>query len=879
MSTGVQFRQSVLSARERWNDGRQIMRRVHEEGAPGRRVVHAMSDLLDHVLTDLFKAAIADFDASVEQQVSVVLHGGCGRREVAPFSDVDLMLLYQGSLTDGLTEFSQRLSQDITDTGLQLGYSTRSPRDACSMSLKDPAIFSSLTESRYLCGNVELYTNYLNRLQRLAQRRSSNLIRGIINARRKEQSQFGDTVNLLRPNVKKSRGGLRDLHLIRWLGFVRFGESDFDQLCRRRAITENDATLLNASGEFLLKIRNELHFEAGRANDIFTRNEQVRVAEKFGYRGDDAVLPVERLMQSYFGYTSQVRFICDQFVENSLNRRTITSQVLTPLITRQVGNEFVMGPTHIGLSETARTLLADNLKEVLRLMQLAGVHEKQIDYETWNAIRDAMRNSEEIEITREIAEQFMALLSNTSRLPDLLSSLHEMFVLEKIIPDFAHARNLLQFNEYHKYTVDEHSLQAVRKATNMDSGNTVSCKVYQKIKDKNILHLALLLHDIGKGYPEDHCEVGRRIAGVVGKRLYLTYEQTEDIKFLVQNHLVMTHLAFHRDINDEEMVAEFASNVGSVRLLAMLYVLTCADVDAVGPGVLTNWKYNLLTNLYKNARDVLTGEQPGVASGEYLESIYEKIGEQVEAGDLKIWLKSAARNLPNNYCLQHEPDEIARQLQRLKETPGERVQCWIKKCKGSDLFELCIGKRVQRRSGLLYQLFGMLASQGLAVRSADIKFIGGENLLYWIKFEDTEFEDPPQTRVEDIRDRARELALGMSEGPPTFRAKWGKEETVASKMARPRIEVKIDNQTVEGANIIDVFAYRKIGLLYKIARKIHHVGLDVSYARISTYARQLIAVFYVTDEQGNKIRNKNQLQVIKQEIYRTTKDYLEPPTE
>ena len=873
---GAGFRKSVNNARERWNDGRQIMRRVHEEGAPGRQVVYAMSDLLDHVLIDLLMDAVSEFPESIEQQVSIVLHGGCGRREVAPFSDVDLMLLYQGSLSEKLTEFARRFTQDVTDTGLQLGYSIRSPREACSMSLKDPAIFSSLTESRYLVGNVELYNNYLNRLQRLAQRRSSNLIRGIVKAREKERIQFGETVYLLRPNVKKSRGGLRDLHLIRWLGFVRFGESDVDQLCRRRAILDSDATQLHASREFLLKIRNEMHFNAGRASDLLTRSEQVRMAEKFGYRGDDAVLPVERLMQSYFGYTSQVRFVVDQFVANSLNRRTIASQVLAPLVTRQVGNEFLMGPTHIGLSQTARATLAGNLQEVLRLMQLASLHDKEIEYETWEVIREAMGTLPDLEVTRPIAEQFMALLANTRRLADLLQVLHEMFVLEKIIPDFSHARNLLQFNEYHKYTVDEHSLQAVRKATDFENANTVVGRVYSKLKDKNTLHLALLLHDLGKGYPEDHCEVGRRIAEQIGKRLHLSFETTEDIKFLVHNHLVMSHLAFHRDINDENMVAEFASNVGSVRLLSLLYVLTCADVEAVGPDVMTPWKYNLLTNLYQNAKDVLTGQHSDSAQRtDAFDGMFEEIGSFADTPELQSWVRSAARNLPRNYCFQHEAEEISRQLLVLRETTGDEVQCWIKQCEGSNLYELCVGKRERRRAGLFYKTLGMLASQGVAVRSADIKSIGGSLVLYWIKFEDLEFEDPPQSRIHDLRDRARDIAAGISDGPPTFRSKWG-DESVARKLTRPRIEVKIDNQTVESATIIDVFAYQKIGLLYRISRKIHKIGLDVNYARISTYAQQLIAVFYVTDEQGNKVRNKNQLQVIKQEILRTTRSYLEP---
>ena len=878
-TTGAGFRQSVLSAKARWNDGREIMRRVHEEGAPGRQVVHSMSDLLDRVLIDLFKAATDDFPAGIDQQVSIVLHGGCGRREVAPFSDVDLMFLYQGSLSEELTNFARRFTQDVTDTGLQLGYSVRSPREACSMSLKDPAIFSSLTESRYLCGNVELYSNYLNRLQRLAQRRSSNLIKGIVAARRKEQSQFGETVYLLRPNIKKSRGGLRDLHLMRWLGFVRFGESDFDQLCRRRAISDNDATLLHASGEFLLKVRNELHFHAGRANDLFTRSEQVRIAEKFGYRGDDAVLPVERMMQSYFGYTSQVRYICDQFVAHSTSRRTFTSQVLAPLVTRQIGDDIVMGPSHIGLSESARPRLASDLKEVLRLMQLANLHNKELEYETWEAIREAMSSTGDFEITREISQQFMALLSGTSRLADLLQSLHEMFVLEKILPDFNHARNLLQFNEYHKYTVDEHSLRAVRMATQFENQSTMCGKAYRQIKDKNLLHLALLLHDLGKGYPEDHSEVGRRIAERMGERLSLSFEDTEDIKFLVHNHLMMSHLAFHRDINDENMIAEFASNVGSVRMLSMLYVLTCADVQAVGPDVMTNWKYNLLTSIYRSACNVLTGEHADTETSHGFDQLYQEIGDQVESDELRIWLRSAARNLPRNYLLQHEPDEISRQLLSLRESVGNEVRCWVQKCSGSDLFELCIGKRESRRSGLFYKTLGMLASQGLAIRSADIKSIGRSLVLYWFKFEDVEFESPPKSRLDDLVHRARDLASGVNDGPPTFPSKWGKEASVAQKLARPKIQVKIDNQTVESATIIDVFAYRKIGLLYKISQQIYKLGLDVSYARISTYAQQLIAVFYVTDEQGNKVRNRNQLQVIKQEIYRTTKFYLEPESQ
>ncbi len=867
----------MQAARERWHDGRDKLQQLHEEGAPGRRVVNALSDLLDHVLLSLYRACLEDFSQEIEANVSFVLHGGCGRREVAPYSDVDSMLLYQGSLTDELSEFSRRIAQDITDAGFQLGFSLRTPRDACTMSLKDPAVFSSLTESRFLGGNPELYENYLSRLQRLASRRSTNLIRGIVDARERERLQFGETVYLLRPNIKKSRGGLRDIHLIRWLGFVRFGETDIDQLCRRRALFGVEATRLQASAEFLLRVRNELHWQANRANDGFGRNEQVRIAEKFGYVGDDGVLPVEKLMQDYFRFSSQIRNICDNFVAKSLNRGSFATNVFSPLLTRQIGENFLMGPLYIGVNKTAIDSVQGDLSEVLRLMQLAAVHKKKIDYPTWDAIRRTMTNNPEIELTRQSAEQFIALLANTKMLADLLKLLHEMRVLEKILPDFKHARGLLQFNEYHKYTVDEHTLRAIGILTEFEQEQTAKGKAYRSIQDKSVLHLALLLHDLGKGYPEDHCQVGVEIASATGERLGLSDDDTKTIQFLIRNHLLMSHLAFHRDINDEEMVAEFAANVGSVRLLSMLYVLTCADIDAVGPGVLTPWKQELLTDLYRHAKNILTGHREDDLYLTRQAEFYQQIADTVNDPETSTWLNNASQNLPRNYCEQHEPQFISEQLLHLREVIGEQVQCTVGRVKGRNLIELCIGKREKRRAGVFYRVTGLLASLGLSITSVDIKPIGDSLIFYWFKFADLDFEHTPQRRLDEIQRRAIAVVAGGDKSPPQFRTKWKKRGGGrALQLSRPVIEVKIDNQTVDSATIIDVFAYKKIGLLYRISRKLHELGLDVNYARVSTYAHKLIAVFYVCDEKGNKVHDKNQLQVIQQEVLRETSGFLQP---
>ena len=604
-----------------------------------------------------------------------------------------------------------------------------------------------------------------------------------------------------------------------------------------------------------------------------------RLAERFGYSGDDALLSVEEFMREYFLNTSRIRYVCDHFVNKSLRRKkTATVTILEPLVTRQIDDHFRMGPTHIGVASSAIDMVKKDLEQVLRLMQLACLHDKKIDHDTWIAIRHEMLKNPDIKFTREAARRFMALLSNTQGLGPLLRRLHEMKVLRKIIPGFDHARGLLQFNEYHKYTVDEHSLKAVENLIAFEDDQSEIGGTYRRIRAKNILHLAMLLHDLGKGFPEDHSEVGRRIAAETGERFGLPDDDTETIKFLVHNHLVMSHLAFHRDINDQAMVAEFASNVGSVQVLSMLFVLTCADISAVGPGVFNPWKQGLLTELYMSARKLLTGEQEGSYDRRY-EQIYDMVAIYSENEDEQKWLRKKAESLPKNYCAMHDPEMIAKQMLRLRSVDEDGPGVWIQKIEGSDLYEICLGKISTRRDGILYKLMGCVSSMGLEIVSADIKPLGDSITWYWVQFEDTRFSDPPASRLREIKDGILKIVSGEETASPRFGSVWQKKESVAVQLSRPEIRVKTNNETVNSATIIDVFAYDKTGLLYKLAKKIYRLGLDVTYASSATYAHQVIGVFYVTDEDGNKIRNRNQLQIIKKEILKAAREYLEPPEE
>lgn len=543
----------------------------------------------------------------------------------------------------------------------------------------------------------------------------------------------------------------------------------------------------------------------------------------------------------------------------------------------QIDEHFWISPSKIGAIGSSLETVQMDLEQVLRLMQLACLHGKQIEHDTWIGIRHAMIKFPEIPFTNDVARRFMALLSNTEGLPESLYRLHEMQVLSKIIPDFDHARGLLQFNEYHMYTVDEHSLRAVQAAIEFGKDpTTVVGQAYHEIRDKNVLHLALLLHDLGKGYVEDHSDVGARIAVATGKRFDLPDETTEDIRFLVQNHLVMSHLALHRDIGDPALVAEFASNIGSIHLLTMLYVLTCADISAVGPGVLNAWKLGLLTDLYLNAKLILTGEDDSAAwIRRRNEKIYEAIAQHAPDPDSETWLRDRITSLPVHFCQGRDPQFLAEQLLKLKDAAANEIVCWVQPVKEMSIHELCVGKFAHRRSGIFYKLCGLISSSGFQIWSANIRPLSESLMFYWIQFEDLEFAETPIERLQEIEQKARDLVTGLDDSPPMFPKTWQKPLSRAMQLTRREIEVKINNQTVDHATIIDVFAYDKPGLLYKIVKKIYALGLDITYSRLSTYAHHVIGVFYVTDGLGHKIRNRNQIQIIRKEILNAVKAFLE----
>ncbi|MEX2560690.1 MAG: HD domain-containing protein, partial [Pirellulales bacterium] len=661
------LRTHVLAVKERLAAGREKIEARHRKGSPGIQVCWALSDLLDTLVLELFETALSDLGQDgpdgLRGQVALVPHGGYGRRDVAPYSDVDLMILHTSAARSQVAPLAERMVRDLFDAGMNLAQSVRTPAEACRLARKDATICTSLVEARYLAGSVKVYRKFASTFQKQARRHGWSLLRGLEKARLDERVQYGETVYLLEPNVKRSPGGLRDIQLLRWIGFVRYETPEPDGLRLRGVLSREDYEAVRLALEFLLRLRNEMHFHARKSSDVLDRVEQVRLAELFGYQGSEGLLPVEQFMRDYFRLTNDVSNLVSRF-QKSARRRSRLVEWLAMIFSHQFEQDFRVGPTHITANQRGLAKLRGNLAEILRLADYANHDDKVIAHETREAIRAAVPELDDT-LSAEAQKRFLSLLSRPARLGELLRDLHSMGVLEKVIPAFRHARCLLQFNEYHKYTVDEHCLRAVEQAAEFQRDTGPVGWVYRHIKRKWLLHLALLLHDLGKGHAEDHSEVGRRIADDTARRLGLVERDAETLRFLVHKHLLMSYLAFRRDTSDEALVVRFAVEVGSPETLQMLFVLTAADLAAVGPGVLNAWKVEVLADLHRRAMQHLAGEAPAVSPREHLQSLRDEVLPLVpEEG--RSWFKTQLAALPVSYLRASRPGQVAEDLIRLR---------------------------------------------------------------------------------------------------------------------------------------------------------------------------------------------------------------------
>ena len=863
------LRENILAAKERLAQGMIDLKRRHDEGGSGVEVSAAITDLRDEVVLNLARAALGDLEAEgLLSEVALVAHGGYGRRDVAPFSDVDLMIVHAPNAQGPYARLAERLLRDVFDTGLVLGQNLCTPQQAAQLALEDPLVCTSLGESRLLAGNPQLFADFMAGLQRQVRRRRKSILAQIDKARREERVRYGETVFLLEPNLKRSRGTLRDIQFLRWLGFVRYDAADPRQLHKIGVLSEDDLLALEGAYEFLLRLRNELHFGAGKPGDVLDRSQQWRIADLRAYVADGGMLPVERFMRDYFRHTARVSHVATQFLAKVRSNERVT-QIVTALFGHRVQDHLRVGPAGMIATRRGRERLRGNLAAIVQMLELANLYDQLIAPATWEVVRREVPRLPGT-LDREARRGFLSLLSHPARLTPMtpmLRDMHEAGLLERFIPAFTHARGLLQFNQYHKYTVDEHCLRALEAATDMVHDDGPFGQAYRWIQRKHVLHLALLIHDLGKGFPDDHIQVGERIAAEIAARLELPPLDAETLRFLVSNHQMMGHVALRRDIRDEQLLVRFAVDVGSPELLAMLYVMTAADFSAVGPDTWDSWKADILTELYYRAMEHLAGDSSPIRFDEHLQQRRHTTLAWLGTQEHQDWFTLQLQSLPPAYLASTPPQQVADDLRMLHDLKPGDVLAQGQYLPETHTVQFTVATSENIVPGIFHRLTGALSSHGLEILSAQINTLADGLVIDRFSVTDPDFAaEPPAERLEQVNQSLADALRSPTSQAPKFRRTWQAGPQADSDLPIAQTRLSIDNSSSAHFTVLDIFALDRVGLLYTITRRLFELGLSVGRAKIATHLDQVVDVFYVTDQKGKKVEDESRLQDIRRQI-------------
>ena len=407
-----------------------------------------------------------------------------------------------------------------------------------------------------------------------------------------------------------------------------------------------------------------------------------------------------------------------------------------------------------------------------------------------------------------------------------------------------------------------------RRTTEFAQHDTVLGQAYREIKQKELLHLALLVHDLGKGYAEDHSEVGARLSLTVAQSLFLNDRDTETLRFLVHRHLMLSHLAFRRDTSDESVVLEHAAEIGSPAIMRMMFVLTCADLAAVGPGVLNQWKQEVLTELYVRMMDQLSGGISAMAPPRLAAKRAELL-EQARAYSNPEWIAEKIQTLPPAYLDGPSQATILADLERLHGLPRDRAISWGRFMPERNAVEYTVGVYEDQFRGIFHRLTGAISSQGLEILAAEIHSLSDQLCLDRFYVQDNDFRgEPPPERFESVSQALVRALLDDSGKSPTFRRTWqNRTNSPRNELPLSPTKVRIDNTTSDSYSIIDVFAHDRPGLLYDIARALFELGLSVASAKIGTYLDQVVDVFYVAEACGEKIQREDRISQIRAALY------------
>jgi [protein-PII] uridylyltransferase len=852
------------------------VRRRHDAGAGGCAVVAAYTDAIDRLITFLYTQATLHYatrNPLITQRCTVLPQGGYGRGELNPASDVDLLFLYPWKVNPYVETVAEVILYALWDAGLEVGHALRNTRECGRLAARDLKAKTAVLDARYLCGDRALYDEFAAQtLEEVWSDNPTAFFKVKLAESADRHAQAGDSVYLLQPQVKEGQGGLRDLHTALWMAKVKFKVHTFRDLITIGVVSERDVAQLEEAVEFLMRLRNAMHLTAGAHQDQLTFELQDRLAPALGF--PDGRAGVEAFMRRYFGHATTINRFSDAVIARCVQPPDAYRG--TPPLVRTIREGMrIQGRT---LSVTGGSVFEDDPSAVLWVFVEAQRHGVTIGAGTRTLIADVLPLLAAARDTSAVAEAFLAVLRGRGHVYETVAEMHKLGVLIAVIPEFGNLECLISHDPFHIYTVDHHSLMGIREIERLRAGEFARTlphvtQVMNEAAQPELLFLGMMFHDIGKGHGHDHETRGALMTRDITRRLRLNVDEQAACEFLVQHHLLMSHLAQRRDLNDDQLVSDFCRTVGSVENLQRLYLLTYADMRAVAPGVWNNWRDTLVTELYVRAREFF---EKGVYQAEDRAARAARVRTRVQGAadgrqaDVGRFLQS----MPDSYVLSTPEGMLAQHADLWRrfrvgeasdEQPAMATDLVHHADRGWSEFSVC----TRDRPGLFSMLSGVLAAHGMNILAARITTSNDGVALDAFRISHQDFDVAHDgERWERVGGTLRRVLAGTADVEDIVR-RSGRPSILTRRRRRPiPTTVEIDNSVSRDFTVLDVYSWDRVGLLFRITNCLYHLWLEIHLAKINTMVDQVLDVFYVTDHEGRKIEDPARLEQIRAELTR-----------
>lgn len=862
-------RQSILDATRDFIGGHlERIKQMTIEGDSGRSVVQELTAAFDQLNDILFQVVSYDLDPDDVSHCALFALGGYGREEMNPKSDLDLMFYYEPLGEQAAKIISDRMLYLLWDLGLDVGYSVRSSKD-CIDNCTDTTVRTSLLDARLLSGNIDLFDLFKHKVgSYVLNHESQKFIKLKLQENNERRKKYGSSVYVLEPNLKEGEGGLRDLHSCLWIARVKFKATSLQDLVIKGVVNEQQADDFRSAFDYLWRIRNYLHYLGQRKSDQITFDLQRQIAEAFNYKDSRKGSAVEQFMQDYYQHAAFVEHLSSSLITESTQRDKVQKSVFGFLARRNLEDGFNVGRGELGCAN--EDIFKNNPALIMKAFELTQKHDVKLNLKLKTLVRESLPLvNDKVRRSRQMTDSFMAILRHPKGVGKTLRKMHHLHALNAFIPEFKNIFCKVQFDLYHIYTVDIHSLFAVEEMCKLWNGEYAESQplltdVANNIEKRELLLLSILFHDIGKGSGKDHSTQGASMIPTIARRLGLNREDSGRLQFLVQHHLKMAHISQRRDLHDMKLISQFAELMGMSETLRMLYLLTFADLKAVGPDVWSEWKGQLLQELYEKTFDVLEKKDF------FLEKRSEKARNRKRkvrkalAGDYPESRISAALNsLSTRYLMSYRSSQIIPHLRLALGRGKKPLAMHVEQNPDAGYTELTLA--TIDSPGLFSLITGVMAGHSINILGAQIHTRKTGAVLDVLQVNsaigDVVDNDAKWQRVENDLISAIEGRIYVEDMVEKAQAPSYLQGT-REKPKRPN-KVEFDNEVSDRYTVLDIYANDKVGLLYDITRTLKELGLYIAVSKISTKVDQAADVFYVSDIFGQKITDPEKIETIR----------------